>query len=81
MELLSDKYVSYKNEKVHFKEEDFKSDKIKKTLIKTTIHYHPDKKSLADSTFTQADFYLRDEIIKIINSTTAELKEIEFKLR
>ena len=81
MELLSDKYVSYKNEKVHFKEEDFKADKIKKILIKTTIHYHPDKKSLADSTFTQADFYLRDEIIKIINSITAELKEIEFKLR
>jgi hypothetical protein len=48
-------------------------------LIKTTIHYHPDKKSLADSTFTQTDFYLRDEIIKIINSITADLKEIEFK--
>ena len=77
--LLSNNYVSYKNEKVTFKEEDLKSSKIRKTLMKAMIHYHPDKKSFADSTFTEKDFYLRDEITKIINSITSELKGEESK--
>jgi hypothetical protein len=49
-------------------------DKIKRTLVKTTIHYHPDKKILAKDIFTERDYYLRDEIIKIINYMTGNLK-------
>ena len=40
--------------------------------MKAMIHYHPDKKSFADSTFTEKDFYLRDEITKVINAITAD---------
>ncbi len=40
--------------------------------MKAMVHYHPDKKSLADSTFTEKDFYLRDEITKVINAITAD---------
>ena len=74
LELLSEKYISYKKEKVNFHEDDFKADSIRKTLMKATIHYHPDKKVLAGNTFTESDFYLRDEITKIINSITSDLK-------
>jgi len=44
LDLLSNKYVSYKKEKVKFKDDDFKAENIKKTLIKTLLKYHPDKK-------------------------------------
>ena len=43
LKFLSENYVSYKNEKVIFTEDDLNSGKIKKTLLKSTIHYHPDK--------------------------------------
>ena len=46
---LSENYVSYKNEKVVFSEEDLKTGKLKKTLLKTTIHYHPDKQKTLEN--------------------------------
>lgn len=77
LKLLSEKYVSYKSEKVEFTEEQLKSSNLKKTLIKATIHYHPDKKTLADGKMNEKDFYLRDEIIKAINNLTSEMKGFE----
>jgi hypothetical protein len=41
---LSENYFSYKNMKINFKEDDYKYENMKKTLLKCTLHYHPDKK-------------------------------------
>ena len=43
-------------------------------MVKTTVHYHPDKKILAKGIFTEKDYYLRDTIIKIINFMIGKLK-------
>ena len=50
-------------------------------MLKALVNYHPDKKVLADSTFTEKDFYLRDEITKIINAITNDLKIVVNNLR
>lgn len=77
LKLVQQKYESYHaDKKVEFSEEDLKDKNLRKTLVKLTIHYHPDKKSLAEGRdgWTQKDFYLRDEIIKIINALTSDIK-------
>lgn len=77
LKLMEQKYPSYNSNKtIEFSEEDLKETNIRKTLIKLTVHYHPDKKTLSEGRegWGPKDFYLRDEIIKIINSLTSELK-------
>ena len=60
---------------VKFKEEDLKDSKVKSTLTKCMIHYHPDKaKSANPAIFKAKDIYLRKEIAKIINSITNDMK-------
>ena len=67
---LSEKYVSYKNEKVTFTEEELQINSLKKTLLKATIHYHPDKqKTLTnwEELFDEKQIYLRTVITQMIN--------------
>lgn len=77
LKLMEQKYKSYNpNKKVEFSEDDLLEKNIRKTLLKLTIHYHPDKKSLSHGRegWTEKDFYLRDEITKIINVLMSDIK-------
>lgn len=74
LKLCSRKYISYAGKEIVFSEEDLKSSKLKSTLRKCLINYHPDKKVLAGDQMAEKDFYLRDEITRIINQLTAEMK-------
>ena len=62
---LSENYVSYKNEKVVFSEEDLQLGKMQKTLLKALIHYHPDKQKTLENwaeIFDEKQIYLRTVI-------------------
>ena len=75
LKLLEQKYKSWKDKEVKFKEEELKDSKLKHTLTKCMIHYHPDKaKSANPAIFKAKDIYLRKEIAKIINSITNDMK-------
>ena len=39
------KYKNWKNQTVELSEEDFKEANMKKTILKTVFHYHPDRKA------------------------------------
>ncbi len=48
---------------------------MRKTVIKTTIYYHPDKLSNDKAKiFNEKDIYLRTEIMKILSSFHNEFK-------
>ena len=52
LKLLEVKYVSYMPDKeVKFTEKDLQSTKLRSTLRKACLHYHPDKKTLSGSKF------------------------------
>lgn len=75
LKLCEYKYKNWKGQYVKFKEEDLKEGKLKTTLVKSQIHYHPDKaRSAAAGEFTIKDVYLRKEISKIINSLNSDMK-------
>ena len=55
---------------VKFSEEDLKQSNWQKTLMKASMHYHPDKKSQAGTMFGDDKLrqeFLRNEISIIIN--------------
>ena len=69
LKLLQEKYNSYiDNKPIVFSEEDFLSDNIKRTLIRTTRHYHSDKKNCMPNIFNEKDVFLRELIIRKINN-------------
>ena len=77
LKLMERSYPSYHPDKeVTFTEDELKESNLRKTLVKLTMHYHPDKKTLSEGrkNWEKKDFYLRDEIIKIINSLTSDMK-------
>jgi len=45
LKLCVQKYKNWKNETVELSEEDLKNANIKKTILKTVFHYHPDRKA------------------------------------
>ena len=69
LKLLQEKYNSYiDNKPIVFQEEDFLYENIKRTLIKTTRHYHTDKKNCMPNIFNEKDVFLRELIIRKINN-------------
>lgn len=70
-------YKSYINNELPatLSDEDLSFSKIKKTLVKLTKHYHPDKiNTLPAGTWSNVDIYLRSQIIKIITNLNSEIK-------
>ena len=64
-------YKSYINNQLpgSLGEEDLKKGKVKKTIIKLTKHYHPDKiNTLPNGAWSEVDIYLRSQIIKIMTN-------------
>ena len=60
-----------------FTPEQLESKNIKKTLTRTCLHYHSDKSAKAKSDgMSDAQIYLRAEIIKIITRFINEIKDI-----
>ena len=60
-----------------FTPEQLESKNIKKTLTRTCLHYHSDKSVKAKSDgMSDAQIYLRAEIIKIITRFINEIKDI-----
>lgn len=64
-------YKSYINNQLpdSLGEEDLKQAKVRKTIIKLTKHYHPDKiNTLPKGTWSEVEIYLRSQIIKILTN-------------
>ena len=76
MNFINENYKGYGGKTIQVTEEDTSATKIKSTLRKVSLLYHPDKKSLENDneTFGPKDYYLRDEIMKIITNIMAEIK-------
>ena len=43
LKLCAQKYHNWKNKQIELSEEDLKYANLKKTIIKTVYHYHPDR--------------------------------------
>ena len=76
---VGEKYSSYVTGKtVSFTSESLESKNIKKTLNKTCLHYHSDKSAKAKANgMSEAQIYLRSEIIKIITGFINEMKSCD----
>ena len=75
LKLCAQKYHNWKNNQIEFSDDDLKHVNIKKTIIKTVFHYHPDRqKQDKDGVFKEKDIYLRQEIVKILNALNGEIK-------
>ena len=72
---ISEKYQSYQKTKVEFTEEMLNSANLKRTIIRTCVHYHSDKSAKAkEDGFTEKDIYLRNVITKTLTQFINQLK-------
>ena len=75
LKFIAENYISYQNTKVAFDEaKDFKTSKLRKTIVKTCVFYHPDKQKLNPTLFDEKAVYLRTQISKILTNYLNTLK-------
>ena len=75
LKFIAENYISYQNKKVVFDDKkDFKISKLRKTIVKTCVFYHPDKQNVNPTLFDEKAIYLRTQISKILTNFLNTLK-------
>ena len=74
LKFIAENYMSYQMKKVEFSERSLKMDKLKKTITKACVYYHPDKQNTVPGAFDAKQIYLRTQICKILTKFLNTMK-------